>query len=221
LGALLLQKQKIPNPNTQLIANTLLEAVKQRGIENLPWSDAASRTRQRLAYLHQFDPLTWPDVSENALIETIEDWLGPHLYGLKSMDQVNKLDLQEILLSDLAWEKRQVMDRVAPTHLDVPSGSKIQLDYSNPSTPVLAVRLQEVFGMLETPCIGNGKTPLLMHLLSPASRPVQVTRDLKSFWATGYFDVRKDLRGRYPKHHWPENPLDAIPSRGIKRKPSK
>ena len=108
------------------------------------------------------------------------------------------------------------MDRLAPTHLEVPTGSRIELDYSNPEAPVLAVRLQEIFGMLETPCIGGGKTPLLLHLLSPAHRPVQVTRDLRSFWNSGYFEVRKDLRGRYPKHHWPEDPLKAEPVRGAK-----
>jgi ATP-dependent helicase HrpB len=111
------------------------------------------------------------------------------------------------------------LDRLAPSHLEVPSGSRIALDYTEPATPILAVRLQEIFGMLDTPRIGGGKVPLLIHLLSPASRPVQVTRDLRSFWTTGYFDVRKDLRGRYPKHHWPDDPLAAVPTRGTKKRP--
>jgi ATP-dependent helicase HrpB len=145
--------------------------------------------------------------------------LGPHLVGLRSLEQVARLDLQEILLTELSWEQRQEMDRLAPTHLEVPSGSRIPLDYSDISAPVLAVRLQEVFGLLDTPRIGGGKVPLLIHLLSPASRPVQVTRDLRSFWNTGYFEVRKDLRGRYPKHHWPDDPLLAPPTRGTKKRP--
>ncbi|PIQ21836.1 MAG: ATP-dependent helicase HrpB, partial [Cytophagales bacterium CG18_big_fil_WC_8_21_14_2_50_42_9] len=151
---------------------------------------------------------------------TAENWLLPHLLGLRSLELVSRLDLNQILLADLPWEKQQEIDRLAPTHLEVPSGSRIALDYSDVASPVLAVRLQEVFGLLDTPSIGGGKVPLLMHLLSPASRPVQVTRDLRSFWNTGYFEVRKDLRGRYPKHHWPDDPLAAIPTRGTKKRPA-
>ncbi|UOQ72386.1 ATP-dependent helicase C-terminal domain-containing protein [Hymenobacter cellulosilyticus] len=117
------------------------------------------------------------------------------------------------------WAQQQELNRLAPAHCPVPSGSNITLDYSNPEAPVLAVRLQEVFGLLNTPTVGLGRVPLTMHLLSPARRPVQVTRDLRSFWNTGYFEVRKDLRGRYPKHHWPDNPLDAPATRGTKKRP--
>ena len=150
---------------------------------------------------------------------TVNDWLLPHLVGLRTLEQVSRLDLNQILLADMSWEQQQEMNRLAPAHLEVPSGSRIALDYSDVASPVLAVRLQEVFGMLDTPRIGGGKVPLLIHLLSPASRPVQVTRDLRSFWNTGYFEVRKDLRGRYPKHHWPDDPLSAIPTRGTKKRP--
>jgi ATP-dependent helicase HrpB len=146
------------------------------------------------------------------------DWLGPHLLGLRSLDQVARLDFKEMLLAELSWAQRQEMDRLAPTHLEVPSGSRIALDYADLTTPVLAVRLQEVFGLLDTPKIGGGQVPLLLHLLSPASRPVQVTRDLRSFWTTGYFEVRKDLRGRYPKHHWPDDPLSAVPTKWTKKR---
>ena len=137
---------------------------------------------------------------------------------MKSLADIQKLDFAELLLSDLTWEQRNELDRLAPTHLEVPTGSRIALDYSNPESPVLAVRLQEVFGMLETPRIAGGRVALLIHLLSPGYKPVQVTRDLRSFWTSGYFDVRKDMRGRYPKHHWPEDPLSAVPVRGVKRK---
>ncbi|WP_439882539.1 ATP-dependent helicase HrpB [Pontibacter sp. MBLB2868] len=219
LGALLLDEKPIHTPDPGQIAEALLQALQEKGIERLSWSADALRTRQRLAYLHLLDNTAWPNLSDEVLTHDLEVWLKPHMYGLKSLDQVAKLDLQEILLSELSWEQRQQMDRLAPTHLEVPSGSRIALDYLNPEAPVMPVRLQEVFGLLDTPCIGGGKTPLLLHLLSPASRPVQVTRDLRSFWSNGYFEVRKDLRGRYPKHHWPEDPLTATAVRGIKRKP--
>lgn len=218
LGALLLEEKQIKNPDEGLVAVALLRAIQSKGIERLPWSDEVHRTRQRLSFLHQLDPDNWLDVSDVALTASMEEWLLPHLTGLRSLEQVARLDFNQILLGNLSWELQQEMNRLAPTHLEVPSGSRIALDYTEPATPVLAVRLQEVFGMLDTPRIGGGKVPLLIHLLSPASRPVQVTRDLRSFWSNGYFEVRKDLRGRYPKHHWPEDPLTAPPTRGIKRR---
>ncbi|MFD2245348.1 ATP-dependent helicase HrpB [Pontibacter ruber] len=219
LGALTLEEAAQAKPDPELVADALLQALVEKGIDRLPWSEEALRSRQRLAFLHQLEPDRWPDVSDEALEASIEVWLRPHLSGLRSLEQVSRLNFNELILGDLSWELRQEMDRLAPTHLQVPSGSRISLDYSEATTPVLAVRLQEVFGMLDTPKIGGGKVPLLLHLLSPASRPVQVTRDLRSFWSTGYFDVRKDLRGRYPKHHWPEDPLSAPPTRGTKKRP--
>ncbi len=219
LGALILQETSQPNPDAEQVATILLQVLQQKGIDRLPWPDQAIKTRQRLAFLHQLNPELWPDVSDTALEDKMELWLLPNLVGLRTIEQISKLDFNEMLLQDLSWEQRQDMDRLAPTHLPVPSDSRIALDYSDPTTPVLAVRLQEVFGMLDTPKIGDGKVPLLIHLLSPASRPVQVTRDLRSFWNNGYFDVRKDLRGRYPKHHWPDNPLEAQATRGTKKRP--
>ncbi|WP_033316763.1 ATP-dependent helicase HrpB [Pontibacter roseus] len=219
IGALVLEEKPLANPDSEQVARALLGALQEKGISRLPWSSEAIKMRQRLEFLHLLEPAVWPDVSEVALSESLEEWLLPHLNGLRSMDQVARLDFEQILLSGLSWEQQQEMDRLAPTHLNVPSGSRIPLDYSDAASPVLAVRLQEVFGLLDTPRIGGGKVPLLLHLLSPASRPVQVTRDLRSFWSNGYFEVRKDLRGRYPKHHWPEDPLSAPPTRGIKRKP--
>ncbi|PRY10223.1 ATP-dependent helicase HrpB [Pontibacter ummariensis] len=219
LGALVVEETALAKPDPELVAEALLQALQEKGVERLPWSDSALRTRQRLAFLHQFSPEDWPELSDQELANTMDLWLGPHLAGMRSMEQVSRLDFNEILLSSLSWEQRQEMDRLAPTHLEVPSGSRIALDYSDPATPVLAVRLQEVFGMLDTPRIGGGKVALLIHLLSPASRPVQVTQDLRSFWNNGYFEVRKDLRGRYPKHHWPEDPLSAQPTRGTKKRP--
>ncbi|OKL38826.1 ATP-dependent helicase HrpB [Pontibacter flavimaris] len=219
LGALVLDESMNSKPDPEIVTQALLQALREKGIDRLPWGKEATSIRQRLTFLHQLDPENWPDVSDAALAERMDAWLAPHLYGLRSLDQVGRLDLGEILLADLSWEQRQEMDRLAPSHLQVPSGSRIAVDYTDPSAPVLAVRLQEVFGLLDTPRIGGSKVPLLMHLLSPASRPVQVTRDLRSFWSNGYFEVRKDLRGRYPKHHWPDDPLSAPPTRGTKKRP--
>ncbi|MDB5263391.1 MAG: ATP-dependent helicase HrpB, partial [Adhaeribacter sp.] len=219
LGALILEESALPKPDPQLMVEALLQALREKGIGRLPWSAEVKLTRQRLAFLRILQPDGWPDFSDAILSETMESWLLPHLSGLRSLEQVARLDFNEILLAALSWEERQEMDRLAPTHLEVPSGSRIALDYSNPEVPVLAVRLQEIFGLLETPRIAGGKVPLLVHLLSPASRPVQVTRDLQSFWRNGYFEVRKDLRGRYPKHYWPEDPLSAPPTRGTKKRP--
>ncbi len=146
----------------------------------------------------------------------MQDWLLPRLMGLRRRSEVEQLDLRSVLLDSLTWEQRRALDLLAPTHVGVPTGSRIPVDYADPTAPVLAVRLQELFGLAETPRIGNGAVPLTLHLLSPARRPVQVTRDLGGFWRSSYFDVRKELRGRYPKHEWPEDPLHAAPTRRAK-----
>jgi hypothetical protein len=142
--------------------------------------------------------------------------LLPFLAGMRRLADVRRVDLAKALLARLPWELRSGLDDLAPTHIEVPSGSRIRVDYSDPAAPVLAVKLQEVFGMLDTPRIAGGRVALTVHLLSPARRPVQVTQDLASFWREGYFEVRKDLRGRYPKHPWPEDPLTAPATRRLK-----
>jgi len=153
-------------------------------------------------------------VSDGALLESLEEWLGPWLDSARG--RVRSIDLGEALAGLVGWDRRAHMDRLAPTHITVPSGSRIPVDYTDAAAPVLAVRLQELFGLPSTPRIADGRVPVTLHLLSPANRPVQVTRDLESFWATGYFDVRKDLRGRYPRHYWPDNPLEAEATRRAK-----
>jgi ATP-dependent helicase HrpB len=171
--------------------------------------------RERLAFLRTVDP-EWPDVSDEALGQTLDEWLGPSLTGLRRLDDLRRIDLGALLLDRVGWHQRARLEELAPTHVVVPTGSRLPIDYADPAAPVLAVRLQEMFGLAETPRIGGGRVPLTLHLLSPAQRPVQVTRDLAGFWRTSYFDVRKDMRGRYPRHHWPENPLDAEPTRRVK-----
>jgi ATP-dependent helicase HrpB len=148
-------------------------------------------------------------VSDTALQARADEWLAPHLIEVRKKGDLAKLDVAKLVLEMLTWKQRKELDELAPTHLEVPSGSRIRVDYSDTKGPVLSVKLQEVFGWLETPRIGGGRVPVTLQLLSPAQRPVQVTKDLANFWKTGYFEVRKDLRGRYPKHPWPEDPLTA------------
>ena len=194
------------------VAQVLLRALARGEGLALHWSEGARQLRSRLVFLRQFDP-EWPDAGEPALADTIEAWLLPHLTGLRRREQVEQLDPATMLLDLLTWQQRLELDRLAPTHVAVPTGSNIRIDYGDPESPVLAVRLQELFGLAETPRIAAGRVPLTLHLLSPARRLVQVTRDLAGFWRTSYFEVRRDLRGRYPKHEWPDDPLAARPTR--------
>ena len=160
---------------------------------------------------------SWPAVSDGALANTLDAWLAPWLDGITRRDHLSRLSITEILRSLLPWEKQRQLDELAPTHLTVPSGSNIRIDYLDESAPAVSVRLQEVFGLDASPQIGGGRVPITFKLLSPAQRPVQVTRDLATFWRGSYADVRKDMRGRYPRHYWPENPLEAEPTRGVRR----
>ncbi|HYG57958.1 MAG TPA: ATP-dependent helicase C-terminal domain-containing protein, partial [Symbiobacteriaceae bacterium] len=211
LGALLLREAPVTDPSPEAALAALLQGIAEEGLHILPWSKAARQLQERMQFMHWFEE-GWPDVSDQALMATLADWLGPHLFGLKSRDDLQRLRPGEILEAMVPWEQRRYLDEGAPTHVSVPSGSRIPIDYSDPDAPVLAVRLQEMFGLADTPRIAHGRVPLTLHLLSPAHRPVQVTRDLASFWRTAYFEVRKDLRGRYPKHYWPEDPTTAIPT---------
>ncbi|MDB4896264.1 MAG: ATP-dependent helicase HrpB, partial [Firmicutes bacterium] len=211
LGALVLLEAPIANPDPEEALAALLQGIRSTGLELLPWTKSARQLQERLIFMHRFEP-GWPDASDAALAATVGDWLAPHLYGMRSRDNLQRLKLAEILGGLLSWAQREALDEGAPTHMAVPSGSRIPIDYSDPTTPVLAVRLQELFGLAQTPRIAHGRVPLTLHLLSPARRPVQVTQDLASFWQNAYFAVRKDLRGRYPKHYWPEDPLAATPT---------
>ena len=215
LGALVLREGAVRDPEPALVSAGMLAAVREQGLGLLPWSAGAFALRQRMAFLHAQDP-KWPDVGDDALLASLEDWLGPHMHGLSGRGAIDRVDVVAALGTMLGWERRQQLDRLAPTHLAVPSGSHIRIDYSSPRAPVLAVRLQEVFGLHETPRIAEGRVPLTLHLLSPAHRPVQVTQDLAGFWRGSYHDVRREMKGRYPKHAWPDDPLVAD---GRKRRP--
>ncbi|MBB3189029.1 ATP-dependent helicase HrpB [Halomonas cerina] len=205
LGAVVLERRPLHDLPPEAVCRALLAALRRRG---LPLDEEVRQLQGRVALLRQELGKPWPDWSDAALLETLDDWLGPYLVGLTRLDQVEALPLSRILLDRLEWSQRVRLDELAPTHLEVPSGSCVRLDYRG-ETPVLAVKLQEVFGWREAPRLVEGRVAPLLHLLSPARRPLQVTADLTSFWANGYPEVRKDMRGRYPKHPWPEDPLTA------------
>ncbi|MEX2611094.1 MAG: ATP-dependent helicase HrpB [Gemmatimonadota bacterium] len=215
LGAIVVREGSHTRLTDSEAIPALLAAIRAHGLELLSWGREAERTRQRMAFLHALQP-DWPDVSDAALLEGLEAWLAPWLAGVRGAADLRRLDLGQILLAAVPYPLRARLDELAPTHVEVPSGSRIAVDYGDSAAPILAVRLQEMFGLTDTPRIGGGKLPLTLHLLSPARRPVQVTRDLASFWRSGYFEVRKDLRGRYPKHYWPEDPLRAEATKRVK-----
>ena len=163
------------------------------------------------------DEQQWPDVTDEGLESQLMQWLAPYLIGMTRLRDLTRVDLKAALYSLLPYRQHQLLDELAPTHLAVPSGSRIPIDYSD-DIPVLAVRLQEMFGLFQTPSVGGGRQPLLIHLLSPAGRPVQITRDLAGFWQSGYHEVKKEMKGRYPKHYWPEDPLQAQATARVKPK---
>jgi ATP-dependent helicase HrpB len=210
---LVLEEKPLQKPDAEAARAAMMEGIRQMGLAVLPWSAGASHLRERVAFLRQALPdQDWPDWSDAALLDSLPDWLGPHLDGCLRRAHLDRLDLHAALADSLDWKQRQALDSLAPTHLDVPSGSRVPLDYSDPARPVLAVRLQEMFGATETPRVAGGRVAVLLHLLSPARRPVQVTQDLASFWANAYKAVKADLKGQYPKHYWPDDPLIAEPT---------
>jgi len=198
----------------------LLSEIRKRGLDLLPWSPAARECQTRLLCLRQWQPQGgWPDFSDGALGDSLEEWLAPWLTKITCLEPLARLDLPAILAARLDWHQQRLADALAPTHLVVPSTSRVRLQYRPGDTPLLAVRLQEVFGLTETPRICGGTVPITMQLLSPAGRPVQVTSDLRNFWNTTYREVKKELQGRYPRHHWPDDPWTAAPTARVKRRP--
>ena len=220
IGELVITDQPWEEAPREAIESALLTGIRRAGPAVLPWNAAARACQDRMAFLHRQAPQDWPDVSDAVLLASLEDWLLPYLAGMSRLAHLQRLDLEAALLALLPWQQQRQLDELAPTHLPVPSGSRVRLDYSQ-AVPVLAVRLQELFGLTVTPCVAGGKVPVLIHLLSPARRPVQVTQDLAAFWKGSYHDVRKELRGRYPKHDWPEDPQQAQATARTRRKPGK
>lgn len=216
LGALVLSEKRLANPSIEAVQAALLQAVRQRGLASLAFDDNVEALRQRVAALRGAYGEDWPDLSDAALLARLEEWLLPE--KAMSLNALRQLDHATAVRNLLPWEQQRALDRLAPTHIEVPSGSRVRIDYSDPAKPVLAVKLQEMFGLAQTPAIADGRVPLSLHLLSPAGRPLQVTGDLAGFWRTSYAEVRKEMRGRYPRHPWPEDPLMAPPTARAKRR---
>lgn len=215
VGELVLERQALAALDEQARSRALVGLVRRKGLELLPWTPELRQWQARLALLRELDmqqgQSEWPDLSDAALLDSLDQWLTPFLGKVNRLSHFAGLDLPAILQTLLPWPLPQRLDELAPRALTVPSGSRIAIDYTE-KPPVLAVRLQELFGLAATPRIAGGRLGLKLHLLSPARRPVQVTQDLASFWANTYQDVKKDLKGRYPKHYWPDDPLIAEPT---------
>jgi ATP-dependent helicase HrpB len=218
LGKLILSAKKLDTMSTDDWQQAWRDLILAKGLKVLNWDDSATNLLSRLQLAHECQPERWPDVSDEALLNKLDDWLMPFLTNARHQRDLKKLNLCDALLSQLEWDQHQGLASLVPTHIRVPSGSNIRIDYSQ-NPPVLAVKLQEMFGFEGQPSILNGQLPLMIHLLSPAQRPLQVTQDLPHFWRHTYADVRKEMRGRYPKHPWPEDPLSAEATRFTKRRP--
>jgi ATP-dependent RNA helicase HrpB len=213
LGALTLRREPIPRPDPRAVTAAMIQGIARAGLEALPWTRALRAWQARVVALARIGAggEDWPDLSDAALTAGLAHWLAPYLQGLTRIKDLARLDLRSALSDLLSWRQQQLLDRLAPTHWVVPSGSRVPIDYSA-EVPVLAVRLQEMFGTSRTPAIAEGRLPLQLHLLSPAGRPAQVTQDLAGFWQNSYPAVKKELKGRYPKHFWPDDPLNAQPT---------
>jgi ATP-dependent helicase HrpB len=219
-GELIISREPLTGLDESARGHALLALVRRKGLELLPWTPELRQWQARVGLLRQLDlskqdDSEWPDVSNDALLERLEQWLLPYLGKVSRLSHFGNLDLSSILHNLLPWPLPQRLDELAPHHMSVPSGSSVRLDYSE-HPPILAVRLQELFGLADTPRIANGRQIVKLHLLSPARRPVQVTQDLANFWRSTYAEVKKDLKGRYPKHYWPDDPLVAEPTARVK-----
>jgi ATP-dependent helicase HrpB len=206
LGAVTLVERPLRDPDRDALDRALLEGLRREGLGLLRWDRDARALRERMAFCWQSLGAPWPEVSDEALLRGAREWLGPELHAARRRADLERVDVAGALRRLLPWPQAAALDRVAPERLTAPGGSRLRVDYTDPQAPVLALRVQEAFGWREAPVIADGRVPVLLHLLSPARRPVAVTRDLPSFWRTGYPRVRAELRGRYPRHAWPEDP---------------
>jgi len=220
VGSIVIQSKPIHKIPDDIRSTIICNAIKNEGLKMIGWGEKQEHLQARILSLRIWRPgENWPDVNNETLINTIEQWLPPYLLNINKRSELQNLNLNQLIISMLSWEQSQQLNVLAPESIKVPSGSMIQVHYYDDGRkPEMQVRLQELFGLTETPAVNEGKNKLLLHLLSPGYKPVQVTQDLKSFWSKTYFEVRKDLLSRYPKHSWPENPLTAEAVRGIKKR---
>jgi len=219
IGSIILKSTPLPDPDDSQLVKAITDAVQKEGAVLLNWNDEVEQWQNRVLSLRKWNPQEgWPDVSMETLLLTNAEWLSPYLNNIKKPEALKKINLKEILQYSLPQELQKKMNKLAPLKIEVPSGSAVKLNYqANGADPILAVRLQECFGLEDTPTVNMGKNNVLMHLLSPGYKVVQITSDLKSFWANAYFHVRKDLNSRYKKHYWPEDPNDAKAIKGTKK----
>ncbi len=216
IGALVLQRTSLETVPAEAKRTAIIQHIQKQGLQILPWKKELYQWCARVSLVHSIDKNgNWPDVSQQALLDSLDIWLAPYLDSVNLLQDFRKLDLKLILETLLPYEMKQQLNKLAPARITVPSGSSIAIDYTE-SPPVLAVKLQEMFGCEQTPTVAAGKVSLLVHLLSPAGRPLQITQDLAGFWRSSYHDVKKEMKGRYPKHPWPENPLEAVATRRTK-----
>ncbi len=218
LGELVLN-QRPAQPDRELVQQAILAGIRTAGLSLLNFNDSCRHFLSRLRFLQRHDRQhTLPDSSDQELLATLENWLSPFLGNARNRSELQKIDLFTALCNRLDWQQRQLLDRLAPERIEVPSGSKIALQYPPDGQPVLAVKLQEMFGQVDTPQIAAGQVAVVVHLLSPAGRPLQITQDLRHFWNESYPEIKKEMKGRYPKHPWPDDPLTALPTAKTKRK---
>jgi ATP-dependent helicase HrpB len=220
IGAIVLGTRPLQKIIQADAKSAILEAIVEDGDLLLDFNEQVIQLLHRIQSLRRWNPnQNWPDWSVANLCETAENWLEPYLQNIQKNEDLKKLNLIQILENSLEFEQQNLLKKLAPSTLEVPSGSQIPLEYKlDGEIPLLSVRLQELFGLLETPKVNENKIPVLIELLSPGYKPVQLTQDLKSFWQNGYFEVRKELKRRYPKHEWPDDPIGAEAVRGVKRK---
>jgi ATP-dependent helicase HrpB len=220
VGALVIDERVMTKPDAGQAAQAMLTGIRELGLDVLPWERDTRTFQARVRFVAALprEQGKWPDLSDAALLAAADEWLMPRLEGMTRIQHLSRLDLREALENRLDFAQRRRLEKLAPTHLAVPSGSRIRIDYLDTDAPSLSAKVQELFGMAATPSIGDGAATVLVKLLSPAGRPVQVTRDLASFWRGGYAQVRRELKGRYPRHDWPEDPLNAQASRGVRRR---
>jgi ATP-dependent helicase HrpB len=217
---IVLDVRPIAQPDPIRFADALVDAVRQAGLDALPWTDSLRQWRERVRCLRDWLPedqaQTLPDLSDETLLANLDHWLRPALAGKRRLAALSEQELSEALKSGADWNARQKIDQLAPTRIRVPSGLERTIHYAHGAEPVLAVKLQELFGLADTPRIADGRIPLTLHLLSPAGRPLQVTQDLKGFWERTYPEVKKEMKGRYPKHPWPDDPWTAKATHRVK-----
>ena len=218
LGAIILKRQPLTDLSAEQKAQCLLEGIRVHGLSCLPWNTDSEQWLQRWRCAAEWLPeLALPAADDVTLLAGLEQWLLPHLDGLSRLEELKRLSLLTILRGCLSWPQQQKLDELLPVYFTAPTGSRIALRYEAGRSPVLAVRIQEMFGQSETPKVANGKVALQIELLSPAKRPLQITQDLVAFWQGAYSEVKKEGKGRYPKHYWPDDPLQAMPTKTVKR----